>query len=75
MQFNKGNLQWKIARFLLAYRNAPHALTKVPPAKLFLGRIMRTNLDCLQPRNDAEVAERMENITYIVNVEEGRWTC
>ena len=62
MQFDTGNLQWKIARFLMAYRNAPHSLTKVPPAKLFLGRIMRTNIDCIQPMNDAKIAERMENI-------------
>ena len=62
MQFDDGELQQKIARFLLAYRNAPHALTKIPPTQLFMGRYLRTNIDCIQPTNNTVVAERMNDI-------------
>ena len=40
------SLQARLDKFLLAYRNAPHALTGVTPAVRFLGRQLRTRLDC-----------------------------
>ena len=32
------SLNIKLAKFLLAYRNAPHSTTAEPPSQLFLGR-------------------------------------
>ncbi|XP_046562530.1 uncharacterized protein K02A2.6-like [Haliotis rubra] len=44
-----GNVEKKVAQFLLAYRAAPHCVTNETPAKLFLGRELRTRLDLLKP--------------------------
>ena len=41
-----GSLNQKLARFMLAYRNAT---TGVSPAELFLKRALRTRLDLLRP--------------------------
>ena len=40
----------RLSNFLLHYRRAPHALTKRSPAELFLGRPIRSRLDCLKPQ-------------------------
>lgn len=37
-----------IARFLMAYRNTPHCTTNETPAKLMLGRTVKTRLECLK---------------------------
>ena len=44
------NLQYRLDRFLLAYRNAAHSTTGESPADLMLGRPLRTRLDCLRPQ-------------------------
>ncbi|XP_055622030.1 uncharacterized protein K02A2.6-like [Toxorhynchites rutilus septentrionalis] len=43
------NLQSNLNNFLQQYRLAPHATTGESPAKLFLGRALRTRLDLLKP--------------------------
>ncbi|XP_075534932.1 uncharacterized protein LOC142570433 [Dermacentor variabilis] len=42
-------LKVKLNKFLLAYRNTPHATTHEAPANLLLGRRLRTRLDVLKP--------------------------
>ncbi|XP_055546459.1 uncharacterized protein K02A2.6-like [Wyeomyia smithii] len=44
-------LQSNLNIFLQMYRLAPHATTGDAPSKLFLGRILRTRLDLLKPKN------------------------
>ena len=44
-----GSLHQKINSFLLQYRNAPHVTTNESPAKLFLGRQLRSRLDLIKP--------------------------
>ena len=46
---SKGDIHQKLARFLLSYRTTPHTTTKETPAKLFLGRELRTRLSALKP--------------------------
>ena len=50
MQFEHGTVEEKLAKFLLAYRNAPHALTNETPANLFLKRELRTKLHLIRPK-------------------------
>ena len=52
------SLNIKLARFLLAYRNAPHSTTGEPPSQLFLGRRLRTRLDLLKPDLSIQVNNR-----------------
>ena len=44
-----GTLRYRLQRFLLAYRIAPHAVTGRSPAELMLGWHPRTRLDHLRP--------------------------
>ena len=48
----QGELQLRLDKWLLAYRNAPHAITGVSPAIKFLGRNLRTRLDLVYPSTD-----------------------
>ena len=43
-----GSLHQKIGSFLLQYRNAAHATTNESPAKLFLGRQLRSRLELIK---------------------------
>ena len=52
------SLNIKLARFLLAYSNAPHSTTREPPSQLFLGRRLRTRLDLLKPDLSIQVNNR-----------------
>lgn len=45
----KGSLNQRLNAFLLAYRNTPHAITKVSPATALLKRQLRSRLDFLRP--------------------------
>ena len=45
----KDDLSLRIARFLLAYRNAPHTVTGEAPADLMLGRKLRSRLEMIRP--------------------------
>ena len=49
MKKDTGNMQVRLDKWLLAYRNAPHTTTGVSPANKFLGRSLRTRLDLLLP--------------------------
>ena len=48
--------QQRITRFLLSYRSTPHATTGSSPAKLFLGRELRTCLSLTRPGLASHVA-------------------
>ena len=52
------SLNIKLARFLLAYRFAPHSTTGERPSQLFLGRRLRTRLDLLKPDLSIQVNNR-----------------
>ena len=51
MEKQPGDLLEKVQRFLYSYRNTAHAATGTSPAKLLLGRELRTRLDLLRPQN------------------------
>ena len=53
-----GELQTKLARFLLRYRTTPHATTGQTPAELLMGRTLRTHLDMLKPNLEARVGNK-----------------
>jgi len=67
----------KLSRFLLAYRNASHALYNESPAMLFLKRKLKTRLDFIQPKAEdrakrkilkqIENAKREEPIPFEIN--------
>ena len=52
------SLNIKLAKFLLANRNAPHATRGEPPSQLFLGRRLSTRLDLLKPDLSIQVNNR-----------------
>ena len=70
---------WKteLRKFLLAYRNSPHASTKISPAKMMFGRNLQDKLPSTPKsnssivnqakRNDTKAKERMKN-----NADSGR---
>ncbi|XP_028164488.1 uncharacterized protein K02A2.6-like isoform X2 [Ostrinia furnacalis] len=47
-------------RFLLIYRNTSHNTTGDSPAKLLLGRNLRTRLDCLKPDREKRIGKLQE---------------
>ncbi|XP_040170261.1 uncharacterized protein K02A2.6-like [Anopheles arabiensis] len=51
MGTTKDTLQKNLNTFLLQYRKAPHIETGSPPAKLFLGRNIRTRIDLVRPQD------------------------
>ena len=54
-----GSLNQKITCFLLQYRNAVHATTNESPAKLLLGRQLRSRLDLIKP-NTRDTVEKKQ---------------
>ena len=50
-----------IDRFLMDYRMSVHGTTNEYPAKLFLGRLLRTTLDCLRPSLKNTVLKQQQN--------------
>jgi len=61
MKKNKqGDLNQRLANFLLSYRTTPHTTTQVTPAELFLGRRLRTRLDLLKPDLASTVSQKKE---------------
>ena len=50
----------RLHKFLLSYRNAPHKSTGRPPAELMFGRRLRTRLDLLKP----DVRARLESSQF-----------
>ncbi|GFR69981.1 polyprotein [Elysia marginata] len=59
---DKGTIHLKLARFLLAYRNAPHSTTGETPATLMFGRRLRTKLDICSPnlKSSVEAKQRQQ---------------
>ncbi|XP_035897214.1 uncharacterized protein K02A2.6-like [Anopheles stephensi] len=51
METTSSNLQTNINQFLQQYRKVPHSETGESPAKMFLGRNIRTRLDLARPRD------------------------
>ena len=62
MKFEKKMLTDKIHEGLLAYRNAPHALTNESPANMFLGRPLRTKISQIQPSTRTTVDNKNRSI-------------
>ena len=61
---DSGSLHQKIGNFLLAYRNSPHSTTNESPAKLFLGRSIRSRLDLVKPCvKDAVQKKQFDSLT------------
>jgi len=64
MEDQSGSFHLKLLRFLLSYRNTPHASTGRSPASIMFGRALRTRLDLLLPKLPAiekeEVSARYE---------------
>ena len=56
---SNASLSLRIAQFLFAYRNAPHALTGEAPAVLMQGRRLRSRLDMLKPDLQKKVEDKM----------------
>ena len=54
MEGDAGNVQEKLDRFLLCYRNTPHTATGESPAKMLKGYTLRTKLDLLKPDKENE---------------------
>ena len=45
----KGTINQKVQRFLMAYRTTPHSATSCTPAELLFGRKLRTAPDIIKP--------------------------
>ena len=56
-----GNLQFKVAQFLLSYRSTPHNTTGLSPAELFLIRQLKTRIDSLRPSVERKVLQNQAN--------------
>lgn len=54
-----GSAQAKLDRFLLAYRNAKHAVTGESPTALFMRRQLRMRLDNLRPNVERRYTEQL----------------
>ena len=61
------SLQVRLDKFLLAYRNAPHAFTGEMPAVRFMGRQLRTRLDSVKPDNRRE-NKRLEKQSVVLKI-------
>lgn len=58
------NLQANINEFLQQYRKAPHTETGESPAKLFLGRNIRTRLDLVRPQDARTKITEKQRATF-----------
>lgn len=57
-----GTLEDKLARFLLSYRNSPHASTGISPAQALTGKPLRCLLDLMQPVTAKPVRKPSRNV-------------
>ena len=58
MKQEKRSLKEKLESYLLSYRNTPHPPTNETPARLLMGRSLRTRLDLLKPDIRRKVQEK-----------------
>jgi hypothetical protein len=58
------DINQKIANSLLTYRNTPHSTTNETPAKLFLGRNLRTRLRLIKPDIQINVSRNQMNTIF-----------
>ncbi|XP_033114378.1 uncharacterized protein K02A2.6-like [Anneissia japonica] len=56
----RSDVKQKLPNFLLAYRNAEHSTTGISPAIMFIGRQLRTRLDCIKPDLQEKVIKHQE---------------
>lgn len=56
----EGTLSDRLARFLFSYRQIPQTTTGTSPAKLLLGRPLRSRLDLVRPDLSASVRDKQE---------------
>nr|XP_061786525.1 uncharacterized protein K02A2.6-like [Nerophis lumbriciformis] len=56
----QGSFHQRLHRFLLSYRNTPHATTKVSPACLMFKRNLRTNFDFLKPTTLKDIVQHQQ---------------
>lgn len=59
MREEKGSISEKLSKFLLQYRNTPHALTNECPAVLFVNRQLRMRLDLVRPNIRENVEKKL----------------
>ncbi|CAB0017172.1 unnamed protein product [Nesidiocoris tenuis] len=52
---DRGDVELKVQKFLISYRNAIHSTTGRSPASMLLGRQIRTRLDLLRPDVTANI--------------------
>jgi hypothetical protein len=64
MKDESGDINQKIANFLLADRNTPYSTTNETPPKLFLGRNLRTRLSLINPNIQINVSRNQMNTTF-----------
>ncbi|KAK3098183.1 hypothetical protein FSP39_016945 [Pinctada imbricata] len=64
MKHDSMSLNKKIANFLLQYRNTPHTTTNESPAKLFVGRQLRSRLDLIRPNIQGKVDRANMNSAF-----------
>lgn len=64
MGTTNGNLQTNLNTFLQFYRKAPHTETGESPAKLFLGRNIRTRLDLVRPQKTNETITEKQKSAF-----------
>jgi transposase InsO family protein len=64
MKDESGDINQKIANFLLADRNTPYSTTNETPPKLFLGRNLRTRLRLIKPDIQINVSRNQMNTTF-----------
>lgn len=63
----QGDMQKRLNTFLYTYRRAPNVTTNESPAKLFLGREIRSKLDILRPDPIKEVTSKLHKETTCFN--------
>ena len=62
----------KLAKFLTAYRNAPHSTTGVSTAQLFFGRQKCTRLDLVKPNLNRKIVNQQHQQSIRAANEKGR---
>ena len=59
--YTDGDIETRLARFLLAYRRTPQSTTGVSPAELLMGRRLRSRLDRVFPDSPDNVLKKQQS--------------